>query len=61
MAGILAVAETRRGELREVSFELIGAGVSLKSAAGGSLSVAVIDAEPERSRIGLAAPAWIRW
>jgi electron transfer flavoprotein alpha subunit len=48
MAGILVVAEARRGELREVSLELIGAGAGLKPQAGGSLSVAVIDAEPER-------------
>ena len=35
MGGILVVAEARRGELREVSFELIGAALPLKEAAGG--------------------------
>ena len=37
MAGILVIAEARQGELREVSFELIAAGLELKAAAGGPL------------------------
>ena len=44
MAGILVVAEARRGELREVSFELVGAALALKPEAGGPLAVALIDA-----------------
>jgi electron transfer flavoprotein alpha subunit len=46
MSGVLVVAEARRGELRDVSLELIGAARSL----GGPLSVAVIDHDPSRYR-----------
>ena len=45
MSGILVVAETRRGELRDVSLELIGAARTLKDATGGRLAVAVVDAD----------------
>ena len=48
MSGVLVVAEARRGELRDVSLELISAGLAVKDAAGGRLAVAVIDHEPER-------------
>ena len=48
MSGVLVVAETRRGELREVSLELIGAGLGVKGASGGPLKVAVIDSDPGR-------------
>ncbi|MGH2859738.1 MAG: electron transfer flavoprotein subunit alpha/FixB family protein, partial [Solirubrobacteraceae bacterium] len=44
MSGVLVVAETRRGELREVSLELVGAAAGLSGAAGG-LMVAVIGAD----------------
>ena len=47
MSGVLVVAETRRGELRDVTLELIGAGVAVKDAAGGRLVVAVVAAEPD--------------
>ncbi len=46
MSGILVIAEHRRGELRPVSLELIGAAVPLKSTTGGSLAVAVVGADP---------------
>ncbi|WP_256687713.1 electron transfer flavoprotein subunit alpha/FixB family protein [Halococcus qingdaonensis] len=42
MSDILAVAEHRRGDLRDVSFELVTAGRDLADAAGGDLHVAVI-------------------
>jgi electron transfer flavoprotein alpha subunit len=45
MAGILVIAEARRGELREVSFELVGAALSVKGEAGGPVTVAIIDPE----------------
>jgi electron transfer flavoprotein alpha subunit len=45
---VLVLAETRRGELREVSLELIGAGLAIKAASGGRLVVAVLDHEPGR-------------
>jgi electron transfer flavoprotein alpha subunit len=48
MSGVLVVAETRRGELREVSLELIGAGLAVKEASSGPLKVAVLDTEPGR-------------
>ncbi len=48
MSDILVVAEARRGELRDVSLELIGAGLAVKDASGGPLKVAVLDSEPAR-------------
>ena len=42
MSDVLAVAEHRRGELRDVSLELLTAGASLADAAGGDLHVAVV-------------------
>jgi electron transfer flavoprotein alpha subunit len=45
MSGVLVIAETRRGELRDVSLELVSAARAVKDAAGG-LTVAVIDADP---------------
>jgi electron transfer flavoprotein alpha subunit len=44
MSGILVVAESRRGELREVSQELVGAALALKDQAGGRVAVAAIGA-----------------
>ncbi|MGH2927764.1 MAG: electron transfer flavoprotein subunit alpha/FixB family protein, partial [Solirubrobacteraceae bacterium] len=52
---VLVVAETRRGELREVSLELIGAGLAAKAAAGGRLRVAVLDSDPGRFAPALSA------
>lgn len=43
MPGILVVAEARRGELREVSFELIGAALELAPEAGARVAVAIVD------------------
>ena len=47
MSGILVMAESRRGELREVSLELIGAALTLKDQAGGRVAVAIVGAEAE--------------
>lgn len=47
MAGIMVVAEARRGELREVSFELLGAALALGRQGGGPVAVAIVDAEAE--------------
>jgi electron transfer flavoprotein alpha subunit len=44
VSGVLVIAESRRGELREVSLELIGAGLGVKDEAGGRLAVAAIGA-----------------
>jgi len=44
---VLAIAEHRRGELREVSFELLSAGRHLADAAGGELHVAVVSGDVE--------------
>jgi electron transfer flavoprotein alpha subunit len=46
MSGILVIAETRRGEVRDVSLELITAARGVKDAAGGRLAVAVVGADP---------------
>lgn len=54
MSGILVVAEARRGELRDITRELIAAGRSVKEPAGGPLKVAVISDEPTRYADGLA-------
>jgi electron transfer flavoprotein alpha subunit len=45
MSGILVVAESRRGELREVSLELVGAALALKEQAGGRVAVAIVGAD----------------
>jgi electron transfer flavoprotein alpha subunit len=42
---VLALAEHRRGELRDVSFELLTAGRQLADAAGGDLHVAVVSGD----------------
>ncbi|MFC4359556.1 electron transfer flavoprotein subunit alpha/FixB family protein [Halobium salinum] len=44
-ADVLAVAEHRRGDLRDVSFELVTAGRELADATGGDLHVAVISGD----------------
>jgi electron transfer flavoprotein alpha subunit len=54
-SGVLVVAETRRGELREVSLELVSAGLAIKQAGGGEVRVAVIGADAERFAGELAA------
>jgi electron transfer flavoprotein alpha subunit len=54
MSDILVVAETRRGELRDVSLELITAALEVRDAAGG-IAVAVIDHEPQRFVPALSA------
>ena len=55
MSDVLVIAETRRGELREVSLELVGAALAVKGAASGSVRVAVLDHEPERFAQALSA------
>jgi electron transfer flavoprotein alpha subunit len=52
---ILVVAETRRGELREVSLELITLARELAAARGGRVAVAVIGADAERFAANLGA------
>jgi electron transfer flavoprotein alpha subunit len=42
MSGVLVLAETRRGELRDVSLELVKAAGEVKEMVGGRLAVAVI-------------------
>jgi electron transfer flavoprotein alpha subunit len=56
MSGILVVAEHRRGELRPVSLELVGAAESLKAAAGGGVAVALIGAAVDALAPGLNVP-----
>ncbi len=48
MSDVLAVAEHRRGELRDVSYEVITAGRELADALGGDLHLAVIAGDVER-------------
>jgi len=47
MSGILVIAEQRRGELRSISLELLGAAQSLRRS-GEEIAVAVLGSEPER-------------
>jgi electron transfer flavoprotein alpha subunit len=44
---VLVVAEHRRGELRPVSYELVGAGRDLTDSTGGDLRVAVVGGDVE--------------
>lgn len=46
MSGVLVVAETRRGELRDISLELVAAARTVKDASGGPLTVAVVASDP---------------
>ncbi len=48
MSDVLAVAEHRRGELRDVSYELLTAGRELADSAGGDLHVAIIGGNVEK-------------
>jgi electron transfer flavoprotein alpha subunit len=45
MSDVLVVADHRRGELRDVSFELVTAGSELAAAVGGELHVAVVSGD----------------
>lgn len=47
MSSVLVVAETRRGEVREVSAETIAAGLEIKQASEARLIVAVLAANPD--------------
>ncbi|HUA73996.1 MAG TPA: electron transfer flavoprotein subunit alpha/FixB family protein [Solirubrobacteraceae bacterium] len=47
MSGVLVVAEARRGELRAVSLELIGAARALSEQGAGPVSVVLIGADAE--------------
>ena len=53
MSGVLIIAEQRRGELRPVSLELIGAAQSLRGSSG-EVAVALIGPAPERLTDALA-------
>ena len=55
MSDVLVIAEARRGELRDVSLELVAAGRAIKDDAGGRLLVAVLDHDPERFTAALGA------
>ncbi|MFN8164418.1 MAG: electron transfer flavoprotein subunit alpha/FixB family protein [Solirubrobacterales bacterium] len=55
MSSIMVVAETRRGQLRDVSLELIGAALELREASGMPVAVAIVDAAADR--LAAAIPA----
>ncbi len=55
MSGILVLAESRRGELREASLELVGAALGLKEEAGGPVAVAIIGAGATEHAASLGA------
>jgi electron transfer flavoprotein alpha subunit len=56
VSGIVVVAEIRRGELRPVTLELIGAARALSEQGAGPVAVALIGADAERhvAAVGLA-------
>ncbi|MFI4990270.1 MAG: electron transfer flavoprotein subunit alpha/FixB family protein [Solirubrobacterales bacterium] len=56
MSGIVVLAETRRGELRPVTLELIGAARTLSEQGAGPVTVALIgaDADAHVAAVGLA-------
>lgn len=56
MSGVLVIAEARRGELRDISFELIAAATALAEQGLGEVRVCVIDSDPERLAERLNAP-----
>ena len=56
MSGLLVIAESRQGSLRDVSRELIGAALALKDEAGGRVAVAVIGQGAAGHAEALGAP-----
>jgi electron transfer flavoprotein alpha subunit len=52
MPGILVIAEARQGELRDVSFELIGAALDLGGQAGLPVSVGIVGAPNLAAALG---------
>jgi electron transfer flavoprotein alpha subunit len=55
MSGVLAIAETRRGELREISYEVIEAARRIGNGASRPTRVAVIDPNAEHIAAQLAS------
>jgi electron transfer flavoprotein alpha subunit len=55
MRGVLVIAESRQGALRDISLELIGAAREVKEQAGGRLAVAAIGAGAEQHADALGA------
>jgi electron transfer flavoprotein alpha subunit len=55
MSGLLVIAEQRRGELRSVSLELLGAAQALRSAED-PVTVALLAADPQRFVSALSLP-----
>ena len=53
--GILVVAEARRGEVREASFELIGAALELARQAGARVGVAIVDHQAPSLAVALGS------
>ncbi len=47
MSGILVVAEARRGALRDITYELIGAAGAIKDVCGGRVAVLVVGQQPD--------------
>ncbi len=54
MSGVLVIAETRQGVLREVSLELVSAAVPIAAELGAGVKVAVIGADPSSFAASLA-------
>lgn len=48
MSGILIIAEHRRGELTDATFELVTGAANLKEGSGGNVAVAVLSTEPQK-------------
>ncbi|HET6506987.1 MAG TPA: electron transfer flavoprotein subunit alpha/FixB family protein [Baekduia sp.] len=55
MSGVLVVAETRKGEVRDISYELITAARALAEQGGGPVRVLVVDGDPSAVAGGLGA------
>ncbi|HEX2126774.1 MAG TPA: hypothetical protein VHF45_09470, partial [Thermoleophilaceae bacterium] len=55
MSGVLIISELRRGALRDISLELIGAAREVKEQAGGRLAVAAIGAGADQHADALGA------
>jgi electron transfer flavoprotein alpha subunit len=47
MSGVLVVAETRRGEVKEITSELVGAATAVAGVVGGEVAVLLVDRQPE--------------
>jgi electron transfer flavoprotein alpha subunit len=56
MSGVLVVAESRQGDLREITFELVSAALALAQQGCAPVRVCIVDSDPARYAAQLGVP-----